>query len=300
MKMLESTNQDVARTAATMHTYLERSIALPAALMRHARLPSISLLLGTAGPGMAHEDLAVVGDFINFIFAVDDLVDEGDLDLGEIEERLACYAACAAGESRPQVALDPMALYLCSLAERLRRAPLGSVLWPLWTQRIHEMLGAMVAERRASEVFPSSGELPDLERYLATGRHSIGVAASVMIAWMLLGETGIDAALLAAEEALSRAVRIANDLRSDERERDEGKVNAVVIAGEHGKAGLRHRMSVELERGHALLAGSRNTRSADFLGRFASFMVDLYSKHDFHSSPSAAMFLEAVAPPHVA
>lgn len=280
----------ILRKNAAIMAYLGRSCALPAVLVRPARFTAISFILAGAGPSMSDEDLAVLADVVLFIFAVDDLVDESDLSIEDVSFRLGQYAACAAGEEPPEVAMDPIASLLRSISSRLRRGPLAASLWSQWTSRVRDMLAAMVEERRLSAALAAGAEPPGLASYLEIARDTVGIAVVVMAAWLLLGEPAMADGWLDLHEAerhLSLAARLANDLRTHEREREEGAVNAVVIVGLAGVEGLRRRLATELAAGRSILARRRagTDRSARFLERSVSSVVSLYEEHDFHTIP---------------
>lgn len=280
------------RAAEAIQSYLRRGASLPAALVRPARFAAISRIMAAAGPDLPRRDQELLADVFLFIFALDDLIDEGGLSDEEVELRLDQYRACAALAPRPEIAFDPVARCLRGLAERLRRARLGAALFPAWVRRVEDMLEGMRFERRVAAALRAGAPAPTLERYLEHGRHSVAIAFFAMSAWMLIGEAAAPGALPLLERAerhLSLAARLANDLRSHERELGEGAINALSIVGPDGAGALRARAQEELAAGRAVLAGGAAARagvarSAAYLEGFAAAVVDLYETRDFHTA----------------
>lgn len=93
-------------------------------------------------------------------------------------------------------------------------------------------------------------------------------------------------ALRGAERPFSMAVRVANDLRTCEREKLEGRVNAVTLLGEEGLGALHRLRDRALSEGRAALAraGIERTPQARFLERFASAIVEMYETRDFQQA----------------
>lgn len=272
--------------------HLRGAPALPPELVRPARFPALALSIARSAPWLPAADLAVLADLILFIFAVDDLADEGDLSIDDLAHRFEQYAACLAGRGCPELAFDPIARGASSIAARLLAAPLGEALSQAWAARVSEFLSSMITEKQMSAGLAARQAIT-LEDYLAAARQTVGVALVSTAAWMLIGEAPLASAfpaLRAAERHLSCAARLANDLRSQEREREEGSANALFVMGPGGEPALRRLMADELSRGEALLAQRpRGTdRSASFLMRFVEFVISLYATHDFHTFPALA------------
>ena len=277
-----------AAKAARVLEYLRASTMLPAVFVRPSRHLAISLIVAKAGPSMAYEELALLADIGLFIFAVDDLTDEGDVPIEELEGRLLRYADCAAGAYCPEVAFDPIARFLGSIAARLLRASGGDALFGQWAARVRELLAAMLAERRMSLAAASFGQAPSLREYLEVSRDSTGGAVVAAAAWMMMPEGPAAEAwpgLREAERHFSLAVRLANDLRGHERERGEGKLDALAITGADQRGALWRRATDAVTDGREALARlAPGAGSAGrFLDRFASSVVELYTTHDFHT-----------------
>src|SRR5436190_14408978 len=94
-----------------------------------------------------------------------------------------------------------------------------------WRAGMAGVVRGMLVERRWS-----TGEPPSFEEYLDTATTTIAVRPYTVTACVLAGEPGAVAAFDALDPLIAtvaRCFRLANDLRSEARERDEGTVNAV-------------------------------------------------------------------------
>ncbi len=287
----------VTRANAAILAHLHTTSPLPPSLVRPARFPALALMIARSGPWLPPADLAVLADLVLFIFAVDDLADEGDLPIDELAHRFEQYAACLAGLECPELCFDPIARTASSIAARLAAAPLGTALFAAWSTRASEFLSSMITEKQLSSAL-ASGQALDLETYLDAGRHTVGVAMVSTAAWILIGEPAMATgfrALRAAERHLSCAARLANDLRSQEREREEGSANAVFVVGPGGEPALRRMLAEELALGRTRLSlRPRGTDlSAAFLDGFVAFVISLYATHDFHTFPARTETAEA-------
>jgi hypothetical protein len=283
-----------AATVQAVSDYLRRTTVLPAQCVRPARFGAIARILGRSVSGLDAASLEVITDVFLFIFAVDDLVDEGGLAYDEIALRLGQYKLCAELVYCPEVAFDPIAACLVSISRRLRAATLGDALWTEWVRRVHDLLDAMLDEQSAADQLRAEGVTPTLDEYLESGRHSVGIALMSMTAWVVFGESAVVlrlARLVAAERRLSLACRLANDLRTHARELAEGTLNALTIVGVAGAPTLRRRIAHELDAGRAMLGDEPASvaRSARFLEGFAAAVVALYATRDFHTPEMSAL-----------
>lgn len=288
MPRQSSQGRQTSRAIAYTLDYLHRTTILPAQWLRPARSDAISRMVGTAGSGMKPAELELIADACLLVFAIDDLFDEGELASEELALRGERYIRCGAGIDDQDAGDDPLASGLSSIARRLRHGPHAEALWPLWATRVRELIEAMLAEHQRSYLMSNGGSMPDIATYLSDGRHSIGVGLVTTAAMLLIDEPGVRdgaAALRAAEEHLSIAARLANDLRSHERERAQGKLTSISILGADNVAAIRRRLHAELAAGRKMIANrpAGTDRSAGFLRRFASFIVRIYKTQEFHT-----------------
>jgi terpene synthase-like protein len=91
-----------------------------------------------------------------------------------------------------------------------------------------EIVQGMLTERRWS----ISSSPPSFQAYLANGMTTIAVRPYTLTGCVLTGERDAVAAFETLDpmiNAAARCFRLANDLRSDSRERQEGKLNALTL-----------------------------------------------------------------------
>jgi hypothetical protein len=261
--------------------HIAASTILPSALVRSDRSQAIAAVVSHAGVGLPMRVLAMVADAGLVLFALDDLLDDGALTLDESTLRVAQYTAVARGESCPEVAFDPIARAITDLRRRLAMTDLRGDLLDAWADAMARMLAAMGAE------LPGACDpAADLDAYLSTARDSIGVAWVTLTGWIATSASATRAVLPAlrrAERDFSTAVRLANDLRSCERERREGRVNAVTLVGDDGRAHLRDLCDRALTDGREALRreGVEGTAQGRLLARFAGAIVAMYDTRDF-------------------
>jgi hypothetical protein len=267
----------------TRHVFrhVAASKILPSSLVRHDRSQAIAAIVSHAGVGLSMRVLALVADAGLVLFAIDDLLDDGALTLDDAALRIEQYTAVARGEFCPEVAFDPIALAITDLRRRLAMTDLRGDLLAAWADAMGRMLAGMGAE------LPGACDpAADLEAYLATARDSIGVEWITLTAWIATSASATRVqlpALRRAERDLSTAVRLANDLRTEDRERREGRVNAVTLVGDDGRADLRERCDLALADGRETLrrGGVEGTDQGRFLERFAAAIVAMYETRDF-------------------
>ncbi len=281
--------QTPARNAPVTPRQLLARIAasqiLPPALVRAGRSQAIAAVVAHAGAGLPLRVLTLVADAGLVLFAIDDLLDDPELAPEEGRLRVAQYAAVARGESLPEVAFDPIANALTDLRRRLAGHDRAGDLVDAWADAVGRMLAGMGAELDDDSASGAAG----LPRYLASGRDSIGVEMVALAAWIATDAAGTRAALPAlrrAERSFSTAVRLANDLRTCERERAEGRVNAVTLVGEAGRPLLRELRDRALADGRRALAhgGVAGTAQGRFVERFADAIVSMYVTRDFEQA----------------
>ncbi|MFO0626961.1 MAG: terpene synthase family protein [Polyangiales bacterium] len=277
-----STRRSAPNESRRVLAHLMASTILPASLVRETRVEAIASVVSHAGAGLPMRVLALVADAGMVLFAIDDLLDEQTLTAEDAALRIEQYTAVARGELCPEVAFDPIARAITDVRRRLAFTDLRGDLLEVWADAMVRMLAGMRAE------LPGEAERAerDLEAYLDTARDSIGVTWIALTAWIATGAWATRAhlpALQAATRSFATAVRLANDLRTCDRERAEGRVNAVTLVGDDGLADLRDRCDRALADGRAALARAEvaDTDQGRFVERFATAIVTMYDTRDF-------------------
>lgn len=115
-----------------------QALALPPGWIDASALVEIDRRVAAIAPVSARSILA---DAWVFLFALCALVEDADLTVDEVALRLRQLAGCAAGRPSPELAFDPVAIFACTLAERLHG--------PAWAAELNKVVTALLAERLA-------------------------------------------------------------------------------------------------------------------------------------------------------
>lgn len=246
------------------------------------RFDAISLTAAYASPWLDPGRLRAVTRTAIWICAVDDAIDERLTGAAGVSGLVRAYQAVAAGAA-PDPA-DPLALSLAEIRAELGAMPLFRELAPLWRAACQRMLEGMRFEWETGRAVAAGEPPPPLSLYMRHGRYSIGVPWYVLAFWMAAGEPDLPAHLDRLLPALchaAAAVRLANDLRTCERERREGNLNALMLGVNPERA--QRRLSWHLERCQGWL--QRVTvgpvASALALARLTRFTTDFYAVADY-------------------
>lgn len=203
--------------------------------IRSMRIPSVALLTATVAPHIAPVDALASAQLSFWIFGVDDLADERALSLDELERRAERWYAIARGEPDPPGQEDELSQMLRQIRAALSRFRLFEQLGDHWAAEVRALVEAMLEEYRYALAYEHKGAqgLPSLDRYIASGLHSIGVPLWGWAVWLATDDPSILDGLVLLQQATayaSAAVRLYNDLRSYEKELGEGNVNSVLIS----------------------------------------------------------------------
>ncbi|MGW8953932.1 terpene synthase family protein [Streptomyces sp. NPDC055709] len=197
------------------------------------RIDPLVSLLATAAPFADTAALTTQVRATLWVFAVDDLFDSGTATASELRDFVTSCAAVLTGHLPPGRSTDLLDA-LTEIRAEVSRYQLFASLADLWNEGIVHLLKGMVDEARWARGYRCRGApaLPSLDRYLDSAYRSIGVLPHVRTALVTLGEAGTPQHvpfLVRLEKEAGMAVRLANDLRSEAKEAEEGTVNAVVI-----------------------------------------------------------------------
>lgn len=125
---------------------------------------------------------------------------------------------------------DPVARALAEIARDLHREGRPE-LTAVWRKSMHQTLTGMAWEREAARTAAGGGVI-GLTDYLRHGAWTIGVEQQVTALWALMDEPGLPRRLpllLGALRQAATAIRLLNDLRGHQRERSEGKADALAL-----------------------------------------------------------------------
>lgn len=265
----------------------------PHTVIRRGRIEPAAIQMAASAPFASPQTLSLTLQVGLWIAALDDLVDEGEVDVAAIAARLRGYEDPAADPEDG----DDLAAMLHETWLDLSRQALFPALAAPWQQALHEHLHGHLREHGwRSDYRQHRASLPSYAAYLAVGRRTIGFP---LIPWTFLiafGDPTAPAHMGELEEMAATAgtcLRLANDLRSYERELGEGKINAVLILGQDAgaaamKQSAEEHILGEIEAGLTLLRRQRQTLatscelpSAAILG-MAETGCRFYRRRDFH------------------
>lgn len=287
-----------ARAAQTLHRWAARY-----PLIRRVRVWPLALSVAAAAPFASVDALIATARLSLWVFTLDDLFDEERVPRAELIRRADRYRAIAQHQPAP-VTNDSLAAALCEVRDELAKYPLYSALGKVWSEALCGTIDGMAREYEWRLRYRKEGAaaLPTYEEYLATGLYSIGGPPHVWAAVITADDPSTPEHLdhlRAMEQSASTCIRLANDLRSYQKEIAEGKINALVLqsrAFHHGgprmdEAYLQAEAQVRDEIGAGLarltelqIAGGTQTgRPEAAIGDIARFVCDFYTQHDYHT-----------------
>ncbi len=245
-----------------------------------------------------------------WILTFDGMVDEGRIPESEQASRLAEYKAVVRrGSSTSPLPDDDLLLALLDIRERIADYPSTVSLFRHWQWSFDQMVDAIIWQRHAG---PALREVPEragmtrssydvlMERAL----HSIGVPFYLATCFILHEDPTIEDRLPGLIEIgveCARAIRLANDLRTWEREEIEQTVNTVAvlrheILQENPEICpaecrnrtiqlLRERELASIARTHTLLDCSPGSCSPveTGIGRLVTFVTGYYALQDYRT-----------------
>jgi Terpene synthase family 2, C-terminal metal binding len=201
------------------------------------RIPAVSLVAAaTTGSMCTVESLATLAETMLVIFALDDLIDSCERPDGELTARLARLKAIAAGQPAPEHLPGSLESAVAELEHRVRKSFAHSSLKQLWVHSWVHLIDQMLIEaawkyqKPLAELSPE--ELPSYEDYMEYATTTIGGPMYVASLLVVLNDPSTVHHLPRLSQMgteMSIAIRLANDLRSADKERVERKVNSLVI-----------------------------------------------------------------------
>lgn len=212
-----------------------------------------------------------------WIFGLDDLVDTPATPFAVVQARLALYRRIAVGMPIT-TDFDDLSVLLSNIRHALADRPLWSSLHLIWTTALTDLLDAMLAER--SPAPPLS-----FTTYMERGTASIGTILDGWTVLLLLDDASAMTQLpqiQAALQAGAAAVRLANDLRTAEKEAGEGKVNALTLLG--SRAQVEAALTQAETDWHTTIAQvtTQTTRFEQCLTQTVETILAVYHRSDYH------------------
>lgn len=210
-------------------------------LLRPARVPMIALstalAFATVVLPLSPVDYLPLSKLTFWVFGVDDITDERLVTLADIRDKAKEWCALAKNRSSNKQGVynsDQLTTLLLEIRDELSKYDLFESLGGHWTSSLQDVLDGIVREYEYGQAYMAQGAdaLPPLDEYLYYGQRSSGTLLWSLTAVIILGDPSvlenfesIDVAIQSAGTAL----RLYNDLKSFDKERQEGNINSVVI-----------------------------------------------------------------------
>lgn len=279
-------------------------------LIRRVRVWPLSLSVTAAAPFASLNALVSMARVSLWVFTIDDLFDEETVPFSELRRRVERYKEILNGAKPQPNERDTLALALCDIREDLLQYDLFPVLSEDWSKAIIGTLDGMMLEHEWRVEYRQNGagaKLPDYEAYLKYGMYTVGGPPHVWTVLIALDDHSIlqnyekisELGLMA-----STCIRLANDLRSYEKEIREAKINSVVILQRQAaQEGIRNEESLQwaskivemqiqesLERCIELqhLSHTQTGNPEQAIVDIARFVCDFYVNHDYHTFTAGA------------
>lgn len=201
--------------------------------LRRRRIPSVALFVAVTVPHFSLTNALMAVKMAFWLFALDDIADEQIVTIPELEKRVNRWHRIARGEIANGVQ-DDASRMLLEIRKVLAEFPMFDSLKDHWAHEVWRFAHSMVCEYQDAVNYTeeNSRVLPSLDSYLKWGAYSVGLPVWVAAAWVVVGSPLILECLDTINKAVvfaGSAVRLYNDLKTFERERQEGTVNSVLI-----------------------------------------------------------------------
>ncbi|MEU2365352.1 prenyltransferase/squalene oxidase repeat-containing protein [Streptomyces noursei] len=197
-------------------------------------IPSLSAVVTRANPDLARPELELIMRALMWIYAMDDLFDTGGLAAPEARQHCERYLAVLAGDEIPAGArsYDALVPPLKGIVTDLSVYPLFLRLRPYLVEHFGMVMASMQREITWKNALwqGEHAAIPDFAENIANARLSIGGPAYYALALILLDDPSVERVLPQLGELAMQGnvcIRLANDLATHRREREEGVINAV-------------------------------------------------------------------------
>lgn len=269
-----------------LHTYFD---SYP--VFNPVRFPATALTSVCENPYLPVSILEQIVRVPVWIFTIDAVIDEQQFTEAVVRERIAVYEQIARGATDIDVTADPYAYILADIRRGLTARPAFESLRPLWEDCYIRMMDGMMFEAYDHPLRPTWDE------YLNHGLYSIGLPLYVVSTWILQLEAGAKpdfTRLIDMMKLSGICIRLANDLRTYEKEKREGNLNAIMIKEQEliaGGADLQTAtraafscVQSELNRYMQVFESMRDEQDVlnVALCRLTAFSVGFYHQSDFH------------------
>ncbi len=310
--LTEEERRRVFTRSGMLSALLGKWVADYPGIMRPVRVPQLSLTLAAAAArleGPSDDEVArrllPAACLSMWLFSVDDTLDESIEPAAAMWPRFEQYLSLFGENPDVGTGGEPLLAALRDIREQLRGdegTPRSC--FDALRPHLRESLAKVRDGMRYEDDWSSQRQsAPSFEEYLdKAGRHSIGVMPVYLCILITLGDDSLQphlGRLLTLGDQASICIRLANDLRSYERESAEGKLNSIGLrqrelmqrdgvdaqkALEQARAAVKERMSRALET--FLVPGAGESTGVRHLERLCNdlvaFACNFYSHHDYH------------------
>ena len=272
--------------------------------VRPVRILPICLSVAAAAP---FADLQAIVDTARvsvWIFALDDLFDEGQFSPAELALKAEHYERILL-ERPVRAADDELATILRQVKASLAEHSLYGQLGTEWAQALNGTIQAMRQENEWAAAFQQNqlAAMPNYDEYLDCGRRSVGGPPHMWAAILTTNDSTAaqQRAFLGRMVDQSAAIiRLANDLQTYERELAEGKLNSLQIlchaphddrlpagasihdASQYVQAQIEETLDQLLAMGQQPRTVTGRPERA--LVRIAQYVAEFYRRNDFHTA----------------
>lgn len=308
---LDKTTRECIRQTTDILAPLLTEWVLRYPIIRPARTPMAALstaLVSTEGAaGVSPADYLPVAKMTLWIFGVDDVTDEQIVPLDEIRRRSAAWYEIAQRGCHGAVPKDELTEVLVEIRKDLSRFHMFEPLREEWASSLQSVLTGIVREYEFGEDYRARGvaALPSLDDYVYYGKCSIGVPLWSLSVLIVQGDPSAKENFRSTSEAIEyagAAIRLYNDLRSFEREMEEGTVNSIQIRSNsmlEAYPGMSEKEALSQARQYVLelaneyavkcyrlaenvQGGGRQFQES--ISRTVAFHAYFYGQHDYHTT----------------
>jgi hypothetical protein len=275
--------------------------------IRTTRIPMASLLVATALPKISIPDALIAAQMTLWLFGVDDIADERIATLAEMRHRAEQWHSIAShGPGEDIDDNDDLTMVLLDMMENLSKSHLFKPLREYWAFHVRLLVETMIKEYEDWLAYNAHRVLPSLDEYLHNGLYTIGLPCWSATALILHRDSSVIEHFEPINEAIEQAsiaARIYNDVRTFDRETQEGSsLNSILITyhtmlnrdpntTEENALTEAKQYVLQLADAYAQrfydLAGQLETDSGQFeetTSRVVAFHAHFYgrSEHDYH------------------
>jgi hypothetical protein len=204
--------------------------------LRASRIPTAALATAVVVPRMSLSDSLSMARMILWIFGVDDRVDGHRMTFAEMRRTARQWYLIANHGSGDGISSDDeLTRILVEMRKELSSAHLFDPLSEYWASRLRLLVATMAREYQYGARYSTYGPsaLPSFDEYLRDGTHSIGLPFWQATALILLRDPSVIEHFEQIDEAITHAgaaARLYNDVRTLDKEIQEGGMNSILIA----------------------------------------------------------------------